>query len=362
MQHSCCMERRMKKCMYNDLQRASDLLKKEFGDKWKSIVQKLGTWELTHCVGQNLTSFMAFPEREEGGNSRWRGNCSPQTIENLIRFVQKCRQYEGKKDFLLLDPMSGSGTTHAAAKRTNVSAILYDLNPHPPKGIGNWNILRDEVMHSADLVFLHPPYHDIIRYSGEMWGAAHKDDLSRCEDYQDYIEKLNYAIKKLYFSLKHGGYLAILVGDIRKHGEFHSIASDMIHIGNMKSWIVKGQFNCVSSRRTYAGKPFIPIVTETMVLFQKEDIFFVPFSTRIEGNFRIDKQDSITLSWFHLLRITMEYLDGQANLQQLYKKLQNHPKAKKNKNYEARIRATLYEHKDCFIPIGKGKFKLVYKG
>ena len=208
----------------SDLQRASKILRTEFGSDWKQIVQTLGTRELTHCVGQDLTSFMAFPERAEGGSNQWRGNCSPQVVAKLIQFVKKCRRYEKKKDFLFLDPMSGSGTSQDVAEELHIPSVLYDLNPHPPKGIGNWNALKDEVAHSADLIFFHPPYHDIIRYSGNMWGRPHEDDLSRCENYEDYIEKLNYVIKKLYFSLRQNGYLAILVGDIRQKGIFHSIA------------------------------------------------------------------------------------------------------------------------------------------
>ena len=45
----------------SDLQRASKILRTAFGSDWKQIVQTLGTRELTHCVGQDLTSFMAFP-------------------------------------------------------------------------------------------------------------------------------------------------------------------------------------------------------------------------------------------------------------------------------------------------------------
>lgn len=49
--------------------------------------------------------------------------------------------------------MSGSGTSQDVAEKLHISSVLYDLNPHPPKGIGNWNALKDEVMHSADLIF-----------------------------------------------------------------------------------------------------------------------------------------------------------------------------------------------------------------
>lgn len=137
----------------SDLQRASKILRTAFGSDWKQIVQTLGTRELTHCVGQDLTSFMAFPERAEGGSNQWRGNCSPQVVAKLIQFVKKCRRYEKKKDFLFLDPMSGSGTSQDVAEELHIPSVLYDLNPHPPKGIGNWNALKDEVAHSADLIF-----------------------------------------------------------------------------------------------------------------------------------------------------------------------------------------------------------------
>ena len=96
-----------------------------------------------------------------------------------------------------------------------------------------------------------------------MWGKPHADDLSRCENYEDFIEKLNLVIKKMFFSLRSGGALALLVGDIRQKGEFHSIANDVMTMGTMKSWIVKAQFGCSSSGQSYHSRhPFIPIVTE----------------------------------------------------------------------------------------------------
>lgn len=46
--------------------RAVQILEKEFGPRWKQIVQELGTKELRQRVGKELTSFMAFPERGSG--------------------------------------------------------------------------------------------------------------------------------------------------------------------------------------------------------------------------------------------------------------------------------------------------------
>ena len=108
--------------------------------------------------------------------------------------------------------MCGSGTSGDVAADLGIQCVQYDLHPELPCGLGGWNALKADVEDSADLVFLHPPYHSIIRYSGNMWGKPHADDLSRCDNYADFIEKLNHVIKKLFFSLRSGGVLALLVG------------------------------------------------------------------------------------------------------------------------------------------------------
>lgn len=342
--------------------RAAAILEKEFGLQWMAIVQELGTEDLRSRVGKELTSFMAFPERGEGGKNTWRGNCSPKVVESIAKYVLDTKKYYGKdiSNFTLLDPMSGSGTSERAAKNLGIRSVLYDLNPNPACGKGNWNALKDDVEDSADLIFFHPPYDSIITYSGNMWGKPHPDDLSRCANYKEFIEKLNFVIKKLYMALRKDGRMAILVGDIRSKGVFHSMQNDMMKIGDYESFIVKAQFNCVSDSRTYA-KPFIPIVSEYVVLLQKKDVFIIPFSKTLTSRFDVQKRDDISLTWHHLIRMTMESVGGSANLTDLYSLLENHPKSKNNEHYRERIRATIYEHKDQYIQIASGEYRLSYK-
>lgn len=243
--------------MHEDkVKRAEELLRKEFGSDWKKIAQEIGTWELTHYSGRDLTSFIAFPERNEGGKNTWRGNCSPKVIRKIKAFVQQCLPFRKKEEFLLLDPMCGSGTSHDVASEMRIQSVQYDLNPSPANGRGNWNALKDEVEDCADLVFLHPPYHNIIKYSGYMWGKPHPDDLSRCETYEDF------------------------------------------------------------------------------------------------------KEDDMELTWFNLLCAVMEHLGGTVTLQELYMRLEEHPKAKKNSHYKERLRATIYEHRKYFQTNGKGTYRL----
>lgn len=347
--------------MNERIKKAAKLLENEFGADWLTIAQMLGTEDLRHRVGKELTSFVAFPERGSGGNNQWRGNCSPEVIHSVAKYVLDTKKYYGKdvSDFTVLDPMSGSGTAKAATDRLGVKSILYDLNPEAPIGKGNWNALKNDVENSADLIFFHPPYHSIIQYSGKVWGKPHPDDLSRCESYADFTEKLNYVIKKLYTALRNDGRLAILVGDIRMKGNFYSMQHDIMRMGKFESFVVKAQFNCVSDSRRYA-KPFIPIVTEYMLIYHKDDPFLITFSKRLENTIDLFQNDAPCLTWHHLVRSAMEKMGGEAKLADLYAYLSAHPKAKKNEHYKERIRATIYEHKEQYIPTGNGSYRLTY--
>ena len=308
-----------------------------------------------------ITRFNLAPEQIQFLLSRVTAGFPEFEWSALLRYCLDDKRYYGKdtSTFTLLDPMSGSGTSKAAADCYQVRSLLYDLNPAPAYGKGNWNALKDEVEDSADLIFFHPPYHNMIQYSGNIWGTPHPDDLSRCENYSDFLEKLNHCIRKFFLALRKGGRLAILVGDMRLHGKFYSMQNDLMRMGDFESFLVKGQFNCVSDNRTYK-KPFIPIVTEYALLLKKADSFIIPFSIRQEGVFSVQNTDILALTWHHLIRMTMESIGGRGALKDLYALLKEHPKAKKNPHYQERIRATLYEHPDEYIPVSKGYFRLSY--
>ena len=345
-----------------DVALCREVLERELGPDWENILKVAGTQDLRERCGKSLTSFMAFPERGNwGGNNKWRGNCSPLVVQQIAQYVLETKRYNRQplQEFTLLDPMSGSGTSQSVADNLGIKSVLYDLNPRPAHGSGGWNALKDDVKDSADLIFLHPPYHNIIRYSGDMWGKAHADDLSRCENWNDFIEKLNFVLRKLFLSLRKDGRLAVLVGDVRQNGKLFSMQNDMMKIGSLEANIVKGQFNCVSDSRTYS-KPFIPIVTEYLLLFKKDEVFVVPFSLVRSGSFDVSKTDSPALTWNALIRMTMESVGGKAKLSKLYELLRDHPKAKSNAHYSERVRATVYEHPSDYVNCGNGEYALSY--
>ena len=73
-----------------------------------------------------LTSIVSYPERGEGGDNRYRGNCSPRLIEDLLGFFRPGE---------ICDYMCGSGTTKAAADKLGVGSHLYDLRDPGAPGV-----------------------------------------------------------------------------------------------------------------------------------------------------------------------------------------------------------------------------------
>lgn len=333
-------------------------LESEFGkEKAYQFLLEEGIKPLTNRVGKQLTSFMAFPQRGTEGSYRWRGNLSPKVTKSLINYIIDFKKYYNQDtNVKVIDAMGGSGTLQLLCDNLNIPCSSYDLNPNYQHGVGGWNAITDDLPESADIINVHPPYHNAITYSGNVWGNPHPDDLSRCKNYNEFIEKLNIVNQKLFLSLRKGGRLLVTVGDIRKNGEFFSIQQDMAKFGKLESFIVKAQYNCSSDNRTYK-KPLIPIVTEYVMVFMKNRPFIVNISYTQQVTVDIRKASNLT--WYQIIKDTFEYLGGAASLSKLSEILEHTKKAKDNPHFKERIRATIYENSD-FVRIKRGFYKLVY--
>ena len=134
---------------------------------------------------RKLTSIVSYPERGIGGNNRYRGNCSPKLVEDLISFFKPSE---------ICDYMCGSGTTKAAADNCKIKSNIYDLH-------SGFDILNCDIPERPEFVFWHPPYWDIIVYSDVMYKASDvmskfgydpiKHDLSRIQDWNKFVEVMN---------------------------------------------------------------------------------------------------------------------------------------------------------------------------
>lgn len=204
-----------------------------------------------------MKSVLSYPVRGKWGKSDYRGNCSGYIIMDLLKYY---------KPQNFLEVFAGGGTGFDVAREMGYSdSIHLDLNPQ----WGEWDALEDEVPIHSDFIFCHPPYYEMVVYSGEVWGKANVNDLSRAVSYDDYIHKMDLINRKLFESLTVGGRLALLIGDYRKKGNYYSIIKDLKYPGPLEAHIIKIQHNATSFRKEYQGK-FIPIVHEHLLIFKKE--------------------------------------------------------------------------------------------
>lgn len=293
------------------------------------------------------TTIFSSPNRDAGitgGKSTWRGNHPP----TLSREV-----FEWLKPQMVADPMCGSGTTGDVAKQMNIACWSGDLH-------SGFNALSDEIPVSADLVWVHPPYHDIIIYSGFVWGSAHPDDLSRCPDYETFIKRLDQAHYSAFQAVRPGGHLAVLVGDVKRKGLLYPIMRDMRWFGEAVQVIIKMQHNVQSSSKTYGGN-FVAIQHEYLVVTRKPRQFANAWlvGVRVGQMKNIDQRSIEHQGWRSIVWTALSALGGHGNVQDIYEQVSGHVRARiaeqKGTDWHAIVRRILQE--SC-VPVERGTWAL----
>ena len=301
---------------------------------------------------RKLTSIVSYPERGEGGNNRYRGNCSPKLIEDLIGFFKPTE---------ICDYMCGSGTTKAAADKCGIKSNIYDLH-------SGFDIMNSEIKERPEFVFWHPPYWDIIVYSDVMYKAAdvqsrygydpRKLDLSRIPSWDQFVEAMNYAMMKQFTALEKGGRMAVLMGDIKKKGKLYSMLAEIVKPGTLENIIIKAQHNCFSDNVQYSGR-FIPILHEYVMIVRKDTPLLVPVIVAKE--IRADIRDMAGATWRDVVAAVLEECTEAVTLTYLYEQIESHKKAQNNKHWREKIRQTLQINPNHFHHTDRGMWVLKRK-
>jgi len=295
-----------------------------------------------------MKSVVSYPERGTGGNNKYRGNCSPKMIEDIIG------QY---KISSLSDFMVGSGTTEDICKASGIQGTYLDLNR-------GFDMMTMDIPERSENIFWHPPYDDIIIYSDKMYSAAdikakygfdpRKNDLSRCNGWEDFVEKMNYCMMKQFSSLDKGGRMFVLVGDIKKKGKLYSMQRELVLPGTLEQIIIKMQHNCVSDSRSYTGR-FVPIVHEYLIVVKKDSSMV--FNIKCSKDLIFDVRNSKGITWRDLLAAILED-KGELSLEEIYLLIDGHKKSKINPHWKEKVRQTLRRYPNVFASTSRGRYAI----
>ncbi len=195
-----------------------------------------------------LTSVVSYPGRGPWGDNQYPGNCSGYMLIDL------CATYTPQS---VLDPMEGGGTSREVCADMQIPYAGYDLH-------SGTDSLHDEIGAGYDLIFWHPPYHDMKIYSDDP------RDLSQMGSLAMFQAMLRSGYRRFYELLNPGGRLVILMGDLRRRGRYEPLTIDVARLdrANLEGIIVKIQHNVSSNRTQYTGT-FIPILHETLTIFRR---------------------------------------------------------------------------------------------
>ena len=195
-------------------------------------------------------------------------------------------RYSNEDDWVL-DPFVGSGTTAIEAVLLNRNFIGVDINQdaidltnsklgnlvkkcqsHIRTGnANNLDFLKDN---SIDLICMHPPYCNIIKYSKNISG-----DISLLEE-KDFYYQMDLIAREMYRVLKKGKYLAFLIADMRKNGNIIPLGFNTMNLFqqagfSLKDIVIKEQHNCRSTENwtQIKNKKFLLIQHEYLFILKK---------------------------------------------------------------------------------------------
>ncbi len=238
-------------------------------------------------------SLWVIDKRDKTGvhSAGYWGNFIPQIPQQMIKRYTK-------KGELILDTFLGSGTTLIESQRLGRNGIGIELQEEVAQKTrstiafepNNFDVFSEVLTgdsasidyqqallklgkKSAQLIIMHPPYHDIIKFSGNS------NDLSNAPTTEEFISKMGTIIKKGVDILDKGRYLVIVIGDKYSKGEWIPLGfltmNEALNYGlTLKSIIVKN-FEETTGKRNQKELWRYRALAQGFYVFKHEYIFLL---------------------------------------------------------------------------------------
>ena len=194
------------------------------------VEHKLARLRELEREGVPLSTLWDIGERKDyAGSKDFHGNCPPQIVEYCVLRLTH-------KGDLVVDPMAGSGTALDVCWVLDRRCIGYDIKPPTWREDIIQNDSRKIPLesNSADMVFLHPPYWDMVYYTKT---EEELPDLSRVPTLDEYQYMLKQVLLECHRILKEGKYLSILLGDRIKGGRFIPLCRKAVNLAEQVGFI-----------------------------------------------------------------------------------------------------------------------------
>jgi DNA modification methylase len=215
------------------------------GKEW---VKFTCSWFVFNALQKDLKE-----EREISSNTQDHpATFSPTMIEGFVRYFTKMGEN-------VLDPFCGIGSTLVACKRTGrigygveLNKKYYDLclkrTPEFKNNIYNENAGNIKNLNLPKMAFSisSPPYWNVLNRSTKDFKnnrtkngldynySTSTEDLGNIDDYELFLEKVASIYFDIYDLLKNGGYLTVIVKNIKKEGKMYPLAWDLARMLSRK--------------------------------------------------------------------------------------------------------------------------------